>query len=142
MATGTEASILTAMLSHLGTLTLSPAMAVAYPGVNFPPAGQTKPDNYLSVTFLPNRTDTLSIGNGHQRHQGILQVSVIWKSGNGIVKPLEVADAIIRHFDKGTRLRSGAVVIQIDRKPWAAGPLQEQDRVQIPITIPYTSFNQ
>src|SRR5690606_41015641 len=106
MATGTEASILTAMLTHLGTLTFSPALAVAYPGVNFPAAGQTKPDNYLSVSFIPNRTDTLSIGEGHQRHQGLLQVSVYWKSGVGLVKPLEAADKVIQHFAKGTRLQS------------------------------------
>ena len=142
MANGVEASILSAMLAHLSTLTFSPALAVAYPGVQFPAAGQSKPDNYLAVSFIPNRTDTLSVGEGHQRHQGLLQVSVYWKAGAGIVKPLEAADRIIQHFAKGTRLHHGSVTVQINRKPWAAGPLQDGDRVQIPITIPYTSFNQ
>lgn len=141
MATGTEAVILAALLDHLGTLTFSPALAIAYPGVTFPPAGQQKPDNYLQVSFLPNRTDTLSVGKGRQMHQGILQVSVYWKAGLGYVKPLDVADRIIEHFAKGTRLVSNDVKVKIDRKPWVSGPLQEPDRVQFPITILYRSFN-
>ena len=140
MAIGTEAVILAALLDHLGTLTFSPAMPIAYPGVLFPLAGQQKPDNYLQVSFLPNRTDTLSVGQGSQMHQGLLQVSVYWKAGVGYVKPLDVADRIIRHFAKGTRLVSNGVKIQIDNKPWVAGPLQEGDRVQFPTTIPYRSF--
>jgi len=32
------------------------------------------------------------------------------------------------------------VKITISSEPWAAGPIQEDDRVQIPVTIPYTAF--
>ena len=141
MAIGTEAIILAALLDHLGTLTFSPALAVAYPGVTFPPAGEQKPDNYLQVSFLPNRTTTLSVGKGRQMHQGILQISVFWNAGEGHVKPLDAADQIIKHFAKGTKLFSGGVKVQIDNKPWVSGPLQEPDRVQFPITILYRSFN-
>lgn len=141
MAQGIEATILAALLDHLGTLTFSPALPVAYPGVTFPKAGQQKPDNYLQVSFLPNRTATLSVSKGRQMHQGILQISVFWKAGEGHVKPLDAADRIIQHFTKGTRLISGAVKIKIDNKPWVSGPLQETDRVQFPVTIPYRSFN-
>lgn len=141
MATGIDAIILAALLDHLATLVLSPALPVAYPGVLFPAAGQQKPDNYLQVSFLPNRTDTLSVGKGQQMHQGILQVSVYWKAGIGYVKPLDVADRIIKHFAKGTRIISGTVKIKVDNKPWVSGPVQEGDRVQFPVTIPYRSFN-
>ena len=141
MATGTDAIILAALLDHLAGLALSPAPAVALPGIAFPPAGQEKPESYLQVSFLPNGTETLSVGNGRQMHQGILQVSVYWKAGVGLIKPLDVADRIIGHFAKGTRLVSNDVTVKVDRKPWVSGPLQEPDRVQFPVTIPYRSFN-
>ena len=140
MAIGTDAVILAALLDHLGALTFSPALPVAYPGVTFPAAGQQKPENYVQVSFLPNQTETLSVGQGRQMHQGILQVSVYWKAGVGYVKPLDVVDRIIQHFAKGTRIISGAVKVKIDNKPWVSGPLQEGDRVQFPVTIPYRCF--
>lgn len=142
MPSGVEANIFRALMEHLMTLVFTPALPIAAPNVVFPPAGQTKPDNYLSVTFLPNRTDTLSIGNGHQRHQGILQVSVFWKSGNGIVKPLDVADRIIKHFAKGTVLEGQGLKVKIGRKPWAAPPLQDAAYIQVPVSIEYVTFAQ
>lgn len=141
MATGTDAIILAALLDHLSGLIFSPALIVALPGIAFPPAGQQKPDSYLQVSFLPNRTETLSVGKGRQMHQGILQVSVYWKVGVGYVKPLDAADSIVRHFAKGTCLVSNGVKVKVDRKPWVSGPLQEPERVQFPVTIPYRSFN-
>ncbi len=142
MATGTDAIIMSALLDRLATFVTTPALQIAYPGIAFPATGQPLPDSYLQASFMPNRTDTLSVGIGRQRHQGIFQVSVWWKSGQGLVKPFDVAGAIIDHFAKGTRLTSGDVVVQINRKPWSAGPLQEADRVQIPVSAPYVSFNQ
>lgn len=141
MAQGTDATILAVLLDHLGTLVFVPDLPIAAPGFDFPAPGQIKPDTYLKVSFLPNRTETLSVGKGRQMHQGILQVSVYWKVGIGYVKPLDVADRIIVHFAKGTRLVSNGVKVKVDRKPWVSGPLEEPDRVQFPVTIPYRSFN-
>jgi hypothetical protein len=146
MATGVEANIMSALLDHLDTLVFSPALEIARPGIKYPADGPDgkelpKPPNYLRASFIPNRTETLSVGKGKQMHQGILQVSVYWKVGAGYVKPLDVADRIIRHFAKGTRLVFNDVKVKVDRKPWVSGPLQEPDRVQFPVTIPYRSFN-
>lgn len=141
MATGTDAIILAALLDHLGTLVFSPALKIAMPGVNFPTAGQSKPDNYLAVSFLPNRTASMAVGVGPNVHFGLLQVSVLWKSGAGLVKPLDAADRVITHFAKNTVLFSAGRKVKISRKPWAASPLQEDDRVLIPVSIPYESSN-
>lgn len=140
MATGPDAIILAAMLAHLEQLTFSPALQIAMPGIDFPASGQTKPDNYLSVFFMPNETTNSELGAGQEQHRGMIQVSVFWKKGVGHIKPMEAADKIIAHFAKGTTLYSGGLKIIIDRKPYAASPLQETDRVQVPVTVRYHAF--
>ena len=139
MATGTDAIILAALLDHLATLDLSPALAIAQPGVGFPPTGQVKPDNYLAVSFLPNRTRQVTLGDDPQQKRGLLQVSVYWKAGAGLIKPLDVSGRVIDHFNNKTLFASD-VKITISAEPWASSPIQEDDRVQIPVTIPYTAF--
>ncbi|MDX1000686.1 hypothetical protein GOE20_07080 [Sinorhizobium medicae] len=74
MPTGVEANIFKALMDRLLALTLTPAQAIAAPNVAFPPAGQTKPKDYLEVTFLPNPTTTRTVGPGRQQHRGIMQV--------------------------------------------------------------------
>lgn len=143
MAVGTDANILAAMLERLGTLAFTPALEVAYPGRSFPVGNAPKPDNYLEVTFLPNDTQNYATGNGQHQNRGFLQISVHWKTGAiGMIKPLDIAGQIITHFDKDTSLYSNGVKVKVYRKPWAAAPIQETDRVQIPVTIPYESFNE
>ncbi|MDE1996778.1 MAG: DUF4128 domain-containing protein [Rhizobiaceae bacterium] len=139
MATGTDAIILAALLDHLATLAFSPALAIAQPGVGFPPTGQAKPDNYLAGSFLPNRTRQVTLGDDPQQKRGFLQVSVYWKAGAGLIKPLDASDMVIEHFNNKTLLASD-VKITISAEPWASSPIQEDDRVQIPVTIPYTAF--
>lgn len=141
MATGTDATILAALLDHLGALAFTPALQIAMPGIDFPAAGQAKPDNYLQASILPNDTTNSEIGAGQEQHRGILQVSVYWKKGVGHIKPLEAASHIINHFAKGTTLHKDGLKIVIDRKPFAASPLQETDRVQVPVSIRYHTFS-
>jgi hypothetical protein len=140
MATGTDAIIMAALLDHLATLTFTPVLKIAMPGVDFPKTGETKPDNYLAAFFMPNDTTNTELGAGQEQHRGMLQVSVFWKKGAGHIKPLEAAGRVIQHFAKGTTLRSGGLKIVIDRKPYAAQPLQDTDRVQVPVTIRYHAF--
>jgi hypothetical protein len=139
MATGTDALILAALLDHLAALALSPPLPVAQPGIAFLPSGESKPDNYLAATFLPNRTRQVTLGDDPQQKRGLLQVSVYWKAGAGLIKPLDVSGLVIDHFNNKTLFASG-VKITISGEPWASGPIQEDDRVQIPVTIPYTAF--
>ncbi len=140
MATGPDAIILAALLAHLEQLTFSPALQIAMPGIDFPANGQTKPDNYLAAFFMPNETTNSELGAGQEQRRVMLQVSVFWKKGVGHIKPMEAADKIIAHFAKGTKLHSGGLKIIIDRKPYVASPLQETDRVQVPVTVRYHAF--
>lgn len=139
MATGTQARALKALCDKLAALTFSPVLSVAYPGVTFPAQGGAKPDNYLEVTFLPNQTRQITLGTDPQQVLGLFQVAVMWKAGQGIIKPLDIAASIINHFN-GAVLFENDCRVTVTQAPWAAAPIQETDRVKIPVTIPYQAF--
>lgn len=141
MANGTEANILEALLQHLELMVFTPSLEIALPGIDFPAVGQAKPDNFLRVDPLINDVINVSIGAGRQQHPGILQVSVMWTKGAGFIKPLAVADAIVAHFAKNTVLYSSGVRVVIYDKPSVSTPLQDTDRVMVPVSIRYHSFN-
>lgn len=141
MASGVEANIFLALITRLQALVFTPALQIAGPNVPFPAAGQTKPANYLEVTYLPNRTTTRTVGPGKQQHRGIMQVTVHYSSGTGIINPLQIADQIIAHFPKDLVLYQSGVRVKIWRKPYAIPMAPESGSLMVPVTIEYESFN-
>ena len=139
MATSTDAMIFTALGTHLRTM--ADVLPVAGPNVGFPAAGQTKPGKFLELLFLPNRTRQITLGDDPQQKLGILQVSVMWPIGSGIPDALDVAGQIINRFKNQTLFASG-VRITISSEPWASSPIQDVDRMKVPVTIPYHAFEQ
>jgi hypothetical protein len=137
MAVTTDAIIFEALQARLRTM--PGVLPIAGPNVTFPAAGQTKPDKYLKVDFLPNRTRQVTLGDDPQQKIGIMQVSVMWPVGRGILDGLEVAGAIVNRF-KNETLFASDVRITISSEPWAASPLQDTDRLMIPVSIPYIAF--
>jgi len=138
MATSPQALILAAFLDRLAALTLSPPLLTALPGIPFPP-GDTKPENYLIAEMIFNATRQITLGPDAQQKRGIFQVTVVWQANVGLVKPLDVAGAIIAHFNNQTLFASG-VRITISSEPWAASPIQDADRISIPVSIPWHAF--
>ena len=137
MATGTESKILAALLEHLKTLEFSPSIPVAEPGVDFSPP--TDDDPYLRVDFIPNGSFRQSITVDPEPIQGLLQVSVNWATGEGLIKPYDKADAIRAHFKAQTFFANG-MKIKIYREPEAASPIQEDHRLIVPVTIYWRAF--
>lgn len=137
MATGTDAIIFKALTDRLRAM--PQVLPIAGPNVVFPPAGQAMPAKYLRLSFIPNRTRQITMGDDPQQKRGLLQVSVVWPVGQGIIDALAVVDQVVDQFKNQTLFASG-VRITISSEPWAAGPLQEDDRVQIPVSIPYHAF--
>jgi hypothetical protein len=137
MAVGSDAIIFKALTDRLRAM--PQVLPIAGPNVVFPVAGQPLPPKYLRLAFMPNQTRQVTMGDDPQQKRGLLQVSVVWPVGQGIIDALEVVDQVIDHFKNQTLFASG-VRITISSEPWAAGPLQESERVQIPITIPYHAF--
>ncbi|MQX45539.1 phage tail terminator-like protein [Sinorhizobium medicae] len=134
MAAGTDAIIFKAVTDRL--IAMPGVLPIAAPNVVFPAAGQPLPPKYLRLAFLPNQTRQITMANDPQQKRGLFQVSVVWQ---GIIGALDIADQVINHFKNRSLFASG-VKITISSEPWAAGPLQEGERVQIPVTIPYIAF--
>ena len=138
MATSTEAMILVAFLDRLAAVVFNPVLPIANPGIGFPDSGSL-PQNYLRAEMMLNQTAQVTMGDDPQMKRGIFQVTVIWAPQVGFVKPLDVAGAIVNHF-KNLVLWAGQTRITIDREPWAASPIQEDNRVSIPVSINWHAF--
>lgn len=138
MAATVEATIAELLFARLTSLVLSPALPVSYQGLPFtPPTGP-----YLRADFIPNRTDNLGLANdASARHQGILQIMVIYPVGQGVVKPTNVAGLVASHFAKGTILYGSGVKVKVYAKPSVGAPMIEPDKVSVPVTVLYRSFN-
>jgi hypothetical protein len=139
MATSTDAMILAALIERLETLVFAPPLPIAYPGVDFPLAGEMKSKPYIALAFLPNQTRQITLGDDPQQKRGLFQATVVWARGQGLVKPLDAAGRIIGHFNNQV-LWAGEVRVTIAAEPWAAAPLQDDDRVRVPVTVPYFAF--
>ncbi|NTG07151.1 phage tail terminator-like protein [Rhizobium rhizogenes] len=137
MATGTDAMIFSALATHLRNM--PNALPISGPNVTFPAPGASKPDTFLKLDFLPNRTRQITLGPDPQQKVGMLQVSVMWPVGNGLTDALDVAGQIIDRFKNQVLFASG-VKITISSEPWAASPIQDVDRLNIPVTVPYIAF--
>lgn len=135
-----ESEIFALLCDHLEGLTITPSLDVAMPNVKFPTSGST-PNNYLRVTHLINQREGFSVGDEGTKHLGIFQVSVYWRAGDGIVSALEVADQIAEGFAKGTKLYGTGYSVVIYDPPTVEAPLQEPDRVVVPVSIRYHSIN-
>ncbi|KWT70772.1 hypothetical protein APY04_0833 [Hyphomicrobium sulfonivorans] len=137
MLTGTHARIADLLLSHLGTLTFTPAIPVAFPGVSFtPPAG-----TYLKAIYIPNTTLDHFISDGStSEYRGIFQVSVRSPAGVSIIAPLEIAAKVSDHFKRGTVLSDGTLNVRISGTPNIASPIQEPDKLHVPVSISFYAF--
>ena len=105
---------------------------IAWPNVEFnsvPP--------YVEVHTLPAAVIPVDISTGDM-HVGIIQVSVTYPAGSGIITATEKADEVIALFTRNLVITEGTTQIKINRSGWQSPPIQEADEVMIPVSIPYT----
>lgn len=139
MSTGKAAQIPDALLARCLTLvTGSPTLPLALPDIEFDPKVDAPNGKYLAVEYFPNRPAWEGLSAG-KLDQGLLQITVHWPRGAGIIAPLEVVETIKTHFAKGVVLTSGATNVKLAREPWASAPLIEPTETCTPITIPWNA---
>lgn len=129
------ADVVKALLDRAGTLSYSsPVMKKAMPDVTFSPE-TGKP--YFRVDHLPNRPFWAGLSSG-RIDQGLLQITVVWPKGLGIVKASAAVDAVKAHFPKKLKLTQGTATVKIG-EAWHAAPLQDDAWTETPVTIPWTA---
>lgn len=139
MATGKAAQVPDALFARVATInTGSPSLPISWPeGIDvstdqtFEPPSDGK---YLLVQYFPNAPAWEGMASGRM-DQGLLQVSVVWPKNQGLIAPMQVAQAVIDHFPLGHTMVSGETQVKVVKQPWAAQPLIDADRVSVPITI-------
>lgn len=124
------------LLARCETLSVgSPKMPVAMPDVAFsPPADGC----YLRVDLFSNAPFWEGLTTGRV-DQGLLQITVVWPKGKGVIKPRQAAAQVMAHFPKGLKLFGPATRVTVNREPWAASPILEDTETLTPITISWTA---
>lgn len=113
----------------------SPALPIAMPDVPFTPPTNGK---YLRVSLFSNAPAWEGLASGRM-DQGLLQVSVVWPKGKGLIKAREAAAKVMEHFPKGLTLSGDGVRVKINRQPWAASPIPDDIETLTPVTIPWVA---
>lgn len=129
-----DAEVATALLAHCELMSgEGPALPVAMPEVSFTPPSDGR---YLRIDLFRNAPFWASLSHGHIA-QGLLQVTVVWPKGQGIIAPGRASDAVKDHFPKGLILYAGEPKVKVSGDPWAAAPLSDDTDSETPVTIPW-----
>lgn len=140
MPTRTETKIAEALLGAVAAVTLTPALPVAWPNVDFSPPADGP---YLKVEHSPGEPSAASSGaEGYTRYVGILQVAVVARKNSGTITPTKAAAEIAAAFEIGTSIDADGVTVRIDRPPRVAPPVTGDSWVRYPVTIQYMAFAQ
>lgn len=140
MPTHIEALIADALFRHLSTLSLSPALQIAWQGTSYDPPSDG--GAYLRASYIPNTVDTATISRWDRRY-GIFQVDVMWPENKGVIPAAEVAGQIADHFPRDTtKLTAGTSTVKIYRTPVIGSALPDPPRMMIPVSVYYECFHE
>ena len=135
MATTIEAIIPSLLQEHA-------RLFVGYPIVFDDDVLEAPEDAYIQGNYLPNVVDNLFIGNeATVRYQGLFQLTVVARPGDGFIRAADIAGGLVNHFPKGLALRENPVTVKVYAKPSVAAPITVNFQLRIPVTIPWRSFN-
>lgn len=135
---GLEANVAQTLLAKMHTFAFgNPALAFADPEIPFDASVQANPQ-YIALSVLWNMHMWESIDGSPAMGTGILQASVYFPKDKGIIKPLEIAGAIIQAW-RNLNLFGEGVKVKISAAPWNTGPLSDATRVWVPVNIPWVA---
>lgn len=110
-------------------------LAVAYPNVQFEPAGAA----YLRCFTLPADTASNDLAGDHELLTGVFQVSVVMQAGAGTGIAGRVCDGLKEHFPIYSYLQRDAFKVQVMSKPQRGPLIQGDGEATVPISISYRS---
>jgi len=143
-----ETSIWLALRARVASLSLSPALQVAWPKEAFTPpqsGSPPKPQPYLEVSHLPNSNIPHGVADDatYQR-QGILQITL--KSHTALnhaeAVQAEIVGKIVEHFPVGQRMTYGDVMLKVEKTPDVASSFRDDTDPywQTPVSVRYFAF--
>ena len=141
-----ESSIETALFNRVRTLTLSPALTLAWPNKEFPGHNASgvaisMPASYIRVEQFDNQNERLFLkGSDPHWRRGFLQLTVVTPRDKGSPPAKAIAGTVAEHFPAGLALYSGGVKVNITKAPDVLFPLLGDNSWDVPVTIYYEAF--
>jgi len=126
--------IRTALEAKLNALT--PSLATAWESVPFTPVVGTA---FQQVNLMIADTLNPTLGDGHYRIKGFMQVLLCYPPNLGCKAASTRADLLVNHFKRSTSLTSGGVVVIIDKTPSIHPPMVDGLLYQIPVSIYFSA---
>lgn len=112
-----------------GAFAAAQGLPIAYPDISFtpPPIGQ-----WLEVRAFWNDGANYGMADdGPTVEQGFFRLMACGRTGSGLMDLQTLAESIVAAFPKGTMLAKA----RVERSPSMSGPIQDDDRSTIPVTI-------
>lgn len=129
-------AIRTALMTRLGTLTLSPAKPVAWENTDFEPAN----GGWIEPQLFRSGKERITVGGRH-RHFGFLQVTVVAPKGAGDASADATAALVAAHFPADLKLAAGGFTVRITEDPALAGGLPDGSWWRVPVSIPWELYD-
>lgn len=128
--------IANALLTRAALLeTDGPELPVAMPDIAFEPPADGK---YLRATVFYNTPAWEGLGP-KALAQGLLQITVVWPRGVGIIEALSVAEIVKQEWPKGLTLRQNSTTIKINKAPWSGSPIEDEGMTLVPVSISWSA---
>lgn len=128
--------ILSACLAKLAAFDSSPAIPVAWPGIEFDSPSE---GTWLEARLFPNEPRDLAWGDDSCHDMfGFFQINVYYRPGVGQVSPSQIADDLIAFFPKGLVLGP----VRVRKRAWQSPAVTDEDKLFIPVTIPWRGITE
>ena len=124
-----------ALERHLQTLVSPPP--IAWEDLVFEP---TTGQGYLRVHHMHNHPRDLYLEGGPAELPGILQVTVVWPSGQGKVEAKQWAERVAALFAPVQSLEAGSHRIELTQTPAITGGMPDEGWYLVPVSISWRAF--
>jgi len=129
-----EAQVVAALMARVKKLALTPALPVLY---RERPT-RTRPEAYVEVDYLPNRSERRYLSGGRLDRSGILQLTLCLPIGSHEITHRERAAQVAAHFPADLRLTEGAMIVVIEKTDIGRG-LPDGGHWRTPVSVYYRS---
>ena len=122
---------------NAGVLAVFPTTPIAWENILYDPIPDTP---YVRPTVIVHRSLPEGLGpSGLIRHSGVLQVSLYYPLGEGMLDMLTAGDVVASALKRGTDLISGSAVVRVESVARAM-VLYDKAWAHLPITITWVCF--
>ncbi len=119
---------------EVALFTMTPKIDVSWENQDFKP-DPFKP--YQEAILIPARPDNSTLGDGHYREQGVLQVTLKYPTNKSTKDVMARAKLLCATFARGTTFTSGGLTTRIERTPEIGRGVVVKDRFEVPVSIRY-----